>query len=363
MGRPTLLVLFGGRSGEHAVSCVSAGGILDNLDRDRFDVVAVGITRDGVWLEVGDDTSPWRLRGREMPEVTAASGTPVALLPDPTRRELISLADGRRGGTVATIDAVFPVLHGPAGEDGEIQGLLETAGIPYVGAGVCASATSMDKVVTKRILRDAGLLVGDAVDLDRSADDLSQAHRDRLGLPVFVKPCRAGSSVGISRVTAWADVPAAVAFARESDPKVIVEAAVVGREIECGVLQFPDGRVEASVPAEIRLTGASDWYDFDTKYLDDACELDVPAKLDDALAESVREHAVRVFRTMDCSGLARVDFFVTDDGRVLVNELNTMPGFTATSLYPRVWATTGVDYPTLLTTLVDTALAQGTGVR
>lgn len=361
--RPTLLVLFGGRSGEHAVSCVSAGGILDNLDRDRFDVVPVGITPEGVWLAVGDDTTPWRLHGRELPQVTPASGEPVALLPDPTRRELISLADGRRGETLATIDVVFPVLHGPAGEDGEIQGLLETAGIPYVGAGVCASAASMDKVVTKRILRDAGLATGDAIALDRTAPDLGPADRERLGLPVFVKPSRAGSSVGISRVTAWEDVPAAVAFARESDPKVLVEAGIAGREIECGVLQFPDGRVEASVPAEIRLTGEADWYDFDTKYLDDACELDVPAKLDDALAELVREQAVRVFRTMDCAGLARVDFFVTDDGRVLVNELNTMPGFTATSLYPRMWATTGVDYPTLLTTLVDTALAGGTGVR
>ncbi|GLZ53640.1 D-alanine--D-alanine ligase family protein [Actinomycetospora sp. NBRC 106378] len=361
--RPTLLVLFGGRSGEHAVSCVSAGGILDNLDRERFDVVPVGITPEGVWLAVGDDTSPWRLHGREMPRVTLASGEPVALLPDPTRRELISLAEGRRGETVATVDVVFPVLHGPAGEDGEVQGLLETAGIPYVGAGVCASAASMDKVVTKRILRDAGLATGDAVALDRTAADLEPADRERLGLPVFVKPSRAGSSVGISRVTAWEDVPAAVAVARESDPKVIVEAGIAGREIECGVLQFPDGRVEASVPAEIRLTGDADWYDFDTKYLDDACELDVPAKLDDDLAELVRDQAVRVFRTMDCAGLARVDFFVTEDGRVLVNELNTMPGFTATSLYPRMWATTGVDYPTLLTTLVDSALAGGTGVR
>ncbi|WP_018334878.1 D-alanine--D-alanine ligase family protein [Actinomycetospora chiangmaiensis] len=361
--RPTLLVLFGGRSGEHAISCVSAGGILDNLDRDRFDVVPVGITPEGVWVAVGDDTAPWRLHGRELPQVGLTSGEPVALLPDPTRRELISLADGRRGATVATIDVVFPVLHGPAGEDGEIQGLLETAGIPYVGAGVCASAASMDKVVTKRILRDAGLATGDAVALDRTATDLAPADRERLGLPVFVKPSRAGSSVGISRVTAWEDVPAAVAFARGSDPKVIVEAGIAGREIECGVLQFPDGRVEASVPAEIRLTGEADWYDFDTKYLDDACELDVPAKLDDALAELVREQAVRVFRTMDCAGLARVDFFVTEDGRVLVNELNTMPGFTATSLYPRMWATTGVDYPTLLTTLVDSALAGGTGVR
>ncbi|MDL5155925.1 D-alanine--D-alanine ligase family protein [Actinomycetospora termitidis] len=361
--RPTLLVLFGGRSGEHSVSCVSAGGILDNLDRERFDVVAVGITEDGQWLAVGDDTTPWRLHGRELPRVTEAAGDPVALLPDPTRRELISLADGRRGETLARIDAVFPVLHGPAGEDGEIQGLLETAGIPYVGAGVCASAASMDKVVTKRILRDAGLATGDAVALDRSATDLEPADRERLGLPVFVKPSRAGSSVGISRVTAWEDVPAAIAFARRSDPKVLVEAGIAGREVECGVLQFPDGRVEASVPAEIRLTGDADWYDFDTKYLDDACELDVPAKLDDAVAEAVREQAVRVFRTMDCAGLARVDFFVTDDGRVLVNELNTMPGFTATSLYPRMWATTGVDYPALLTTLVETALAGGTGVR
>jgi D-alanine-D-alanine ligase len=217
--------------------------------------------------------------------------------------------------------------------------------------------------VTKALLRDAGLAVGDAVALDRSAADLTDAERDRLGLPVFVKPSRAGSSVGISRVTDWADVPAAVALARRSDPKVLVEAAVLGREIECGVLQFPDGRVQASVPAEIRLAGPDDWYDFDTKYLDDASELDVPAKLDDAVAETVREQAVRVFRTLDCAGLARVDFFVTADGRVLVNELNTMPGFTTTSLFPRMWATTGVDYGTLLTTLVDTALAHGTGVR
>jgi D-alanine-D-alanine ligase len=361
--RPTLLVLFGGRTGEHSVSCVSAGGVLDNLDRDRFDVVPVGITRAGEWLAVGDDTSRWRLHGRELPEVTPDAGDPVALLPDPTRRELISLADGRRGSVLATVDAVFPVLHGPAGEDGEIQGLLETAGIPYVGAGVGASAASMDKVVTKALLRDAGLGVGDAVALDRAASDLTPADRELLGLPVFVKPSRAGSSVGIRRVTAWADVPDAVAFARRSDPKVLVEAAVVGREIECGVLQFPDGRVEASLPAEIRMAGPDDWYDFETKYLDDACELDVPAKLDDDVADTVREQAVRVFRTLDCAGLARVDFFVADDGRVIVNELNTMPGFTATSLYPRMWATTGVDYPTLLTTLVETALAHGTGVR
>ena len=181
---------------------------------------------------------------------------------------------------------------------------------------------------------------------------------------MFVKPARAGSSVGISRVTDWADLGAAVAKARAEDPKVLVEAAIVGREIECGVLERTDGRVEASVPAEVRVVGGdAGWYDFDTKYLDDACELDVPAKLDDEVAEAVRATAVEVFRVMDVEGLARVDFFLTGDGRLLVNELNTMPGFTATSLYPRMWDTAGVDYPTLLETLVETALARGAGPR
>ena len=359
--RPRLLVLFGGRSGEHRVSCVSAGGILAQLDRERFDVVAVGIRPDGRWVLPPEGPERWRLQGRELPEVT--DGETVALLPDPTRRELVSLEPGRVGEVVTGVDVVFPVLHGPAGEDGEIQGLLETAGVPYVGAGVCASAASMDKAVTKALLRDAGMDIGDAVVLPRDAAGPTPAERDRLGLPVFVKPARAGSSVGISRVTDWADLDAALALARGSDPKVLVEASVAGREIECGVLQSPDGTWRASVPAEVRVTGGSGWYDFDTKYLDDASELDVPAKLDDAVAETVRAQALRVAAVMDVEGLARVDFFLTPDGRLRVNELNTMPGFTESSLYPRMWATTGVDYPTLLATLVETALARRTGVR
>ena len=264
------------------------------------------------------------------------------------------------------------MLHGAGGEDGTVQGLFETVGVPYVGAGVQSSAASMDKDVTKRLLRAAGLPVGDWVTL-RPGAHLTEADRERLGLPVFVKPARAGSSVGITRVTDWADLDDAVTLARSHDPKVLIEAAVEGREIECGVLEFPDGRVEASVPAEIRITAAEGWYDFDTKYLDGSgsdaagdagpCELDVPAKLDDAVAESVRSAAAAVFRAMDCSGLARVDFFLTPDDRLVVNELNTMPGFTATSLYPRMWATTGIDFPTLVTTLVETALARGTGLR
>lgn len=359
--RPRLLVLFGGRSSEHRVSCVSAGGVLGALDTDRFAVTAVGIRPDGAWVLPSGGPERWRVRGRELPAVD--DGEPVALLPDPTRRALVSLAPGREGEVVTGVDVVLPVLHGPGGEDGAIQGLLETAGLPYVGAGVCSSAASMDKAVTKALLRDAGIAVGDAVVLPRDRADLDDTERARLGLPVFVKPARAGSSLGITRVAEWDDLADAVALAREADPKVVVEAGILGREIECGVLQTPDGSWRASVPAEIRLTGSVDWYDFDTKYLDDACELDVPAKLDDAVAEEIRTQAVRVARVMDVEGLARVDFFLTADGRLLVNELNTMPGFTATSLYPRVWDTTGVDYPTLLGTLVDTALARPVGVR
>jgi D-alanine-D-alanine ligase len=357
--RPRVMVLFGGRSSEHRISCVSAGSVLAHLDRERYDVLPVAITPAGEWVLGPTDPDALRLHGRELPEVT--SGRPVTLVADPTRQELLALDDG---ASLGRVDVVFPMLHGPGGEDGTVQGLLEVAEIPYVGAGVCASAAAMDKDVTKRLLRDEGLAVGEVVVLRRDRETLTDAERGRLGLPVFVKPARAGSSVGISRVTDWADLDAALALARASDPKVLVEAAVTGREIECGVLEHPDGRVEASVPAEIRVVGgAAGWYDFDTKYLDDACELDVPAKLDDDVAEAVRTTAVRAFHAMDGEGLARVDFFLSGDGRLLVNELNTMPGFTATSLFPRMWATTGLDYPALLTTLVETARARGTGLR
>jgi len=245
-----------------------------------------------------------------------------------------------------------------------VQGLLEMAGIPYVGAGVLASAVGMDKEFAKKLLAADGLPVGDHVTLRPGTTSLGKGQREMLGLPVFVKPSRAGSSIGITKVTDWADLDAAIATARRTDPKVLVEAAVPGREIECGVLEFPDGRVEASLPAEIRITAEDvGWYDFDAKYLDDVCEFDIPAKLDDEVAERVRAMAVAAFRALDCQGLARVDFFVGEDGGLTVNEVNTMPGFTPISMYPRMWAVTGVDYPTLLTTLVDTALARGTGLR
>jgi len=361
-GRVRVAVVFGGRSGEHAISCVSAGSVLANLDRERFDVVPVGITRDGAWVVGADDPRELAIDDRALPSVDG-SRPALALPGDPTRGGLLVLEPGRAGEVFAGVDVVFPVLHGPYGEDGTIQGLLELAGVPYVGAGVLASAAGMDKEFTKKLLAADGLPVGDHVVLRPGTATLTEAERERLGLPVFVKPARAGSSLGITRVTAWGDLDAAVATARQHDPKVLVEAAIVGREIECAVLERPDGTVVSSLPAEIRIVGEAAFYDFDAKYLDDVCEFDVPAKLDDDVAAELRDMAVAAFRALDGQGLARVDFFVGPDAAITVNEVNTMPGFTPISMYPRAWAVTGVDYPTLLTTLVETALARGTGLR
>jgi D-alanine-D-alanine ligase len=366
--RIRVAVVFGGRSSEHAISCVSAGSVLGYLDRERFEVVPVGITREGGWVLGRDDPAALSIRNRELPSVDE-TGTALALPADPTRAGLVRLDPGRAGELLSAVDVVFPVLHGPYGEDGTIQGLLELAGTPYVGAGVLASAAGMDKEFTKKLLAAEGLPVGDLVVLRRGTATLTDAQRGRLGLPVFVKPARAGSSVGITKVDDWADLDAAIATAREHDPKVLVEAAVVGREIECGVLEFPDGSVRASVAAEIRLVGIGpdgstpEFYDFEAKYLDEVCEFDIPAKLDDATADRLREMAIAAFRALDGQGLARVDFFVREDGEIVINEVNTMPGFTPISMYPRMWAATGVDYPTLLSTLVETALARGTGLR
>ncbi len=366
--RIRVAVVFGGRSSEHAISCVSAGSVLAHLDRERFEVLPVGITGAGAWVLGVDDPAALRISGRRLPAVDDG-GAPLALPGDPTVGGLVRLGPDRAGELLGEVDVVFPVLHGPFGEDGTIQGLLELAGVPYVGAGVLASAAGMDKEFTKKLLAADGLPVGRAVVLRPGTATLTPVQRAGLGLPVFVKPARAGSSVGITRVTAWPELDAAIGVARQHDPKVLVEAAVVGREIECGVLEHPDGSVHASLPAEIRLVGAGasgtvpDFYDFEAKYLDDVCEFDIPAKLDDRLAERVREMAVAAFTALDCQGLARVDFFVAPDGAVVVNEVNTMPGFTPISMFPRMWAVTGVDYPALLATLVDTALARGTGLR
>jgi D-alanine-D-alanine ligase len=365
-GRVRVAVVFGGRSNEHAISCVSAGSVLRNLDPERFEVVAVGITPEGSWVLTDGDPDSLAIANRQLPGVSSESGTELALTADPRLAgQLVSLAPGG-AEVLVSVDVVFPVLHGPYGEDGTIQGLLELAGVPYVGAGVLASAAGMDKEFTKKLLMAEGLPIGDYAVLRPSETTLDAKQLDRLGVPAFVKPARGGSSIGVSRVNNRQELPAAIAHARQHDPKVIVESAIIGRELECGVLEFPDGTVQASTVGEIRVAGIrgreDSFYDFATKYLDDAAELDVPAKIDDDVSDAVRELAIRAFKAIDGRGLARVDFFLTEDGP-LINEVNTMPGFTTISMYPRMWAASGVDYQTLLATMVDTALSRGMGLR
>ncbi|HEX7322610.1 MAG TPA: D-alanine--D-alanine ligase family protein, partial [Mycobacterium sp.] len=293
--RIRVAVVFGGRSSEHAISCVSAGSILRNLDPVRFEVIAVGITPEGSWVLTDGNPDALAINNRQLPGVTSTSGAELALSADPQRAgQLVSLSAAAAGPEVlASVDVVFPVLHGPYGEDGTIQGLLELAGVPYVGAGVLASAAGMDKEFTKKLLAAEGLPVGPYAVLRPAQASLDLDERERLGLPVFVKPARGGSSIGVSRVSSWDDLPAAIADARRHDPKVLVEAAITGREVECGVLEFPDGTVAASTVGEIRVAGVrgreDSFYDFATKYLDDAAELDVPAKLDDDVADAVRQ--------------------------------------------------------------------------
>ncbi|MEN3608100.1 D-alanine--D-alanine ligase family protein [Plantactinospora sp. ZYX-F-223] len=360
-GKTRVAVVFGGRSTEHAISCVSAGSILGALDPDEYDVVPVGITRAGQWVLTDGDPAQLAITERRLPEITAAAGSTVVLPADPTGDGLMVLDPSQGPQALAGVDVVFPALHGAYGEDGTIQGLLEMAGIPYVGANVFASAAAMDKEFTKKLAVAEGIPVGPYVVL-RSGVSLTEEDKERLGLPVFVKPSRAGSSVGISKVSDWADLDDAVALARQVDPKVLVEGAIVGREIECGVLEAEaGGGPEASLLAEIRVA-EHDFYDFEAKYLD-ASDYDIPAELPDRVTRQVQEYACRTFTALDCAGLARVDFFVTPELDVYLNEINTMPGFTPTSMFPQMWAATGLEYPKLVNRLIRTALRRGTGLH
>jgi D-alanine-D-alanine ligase len=351
-------VVFGGRSTEHEISCVSAGSILGALDPAEFEVVPVGITREGSWVLTSGDPAQLAIDGHTLPQVKG--GQEVAL----TQRELIVLDPGKGVQALTSVDVVFPALHGAYGEDGTIQGLLEMADIPYVGANVFASAAAMDKEFTKKLATAEGVPTGPYVVL-RNGQELSEADRERLGLPVFVKPSRAGSSYGISKVKDWSELDAAIAKARAIDPKVLIEKAIVGREIECGVLESEAGGApEASMLAEVRVIAPGhEFYDFEAKYLGDDCEYDIPANLPEAVTKRVQELAKRTFTAIDCAGLARVDFFVTDDNEVYLNEINTMPGFTSTSMFPRMWAASGLDYPKLVSRLIRTALRRGSGLH
>lgn len=359
--RIRVAVIFGGRSGEHSISCVSAGSVFEALDPGEFEVVPIGITRAGRWVLTEGDPSRLAITGRVLPEVTDEMGAPVALAADPTVPALRT----NGASALAGVDVAFPILHGAFGEDGTIQGLLELAGVPYVGAGVLSSAVSLDKEFTKRLLDAEGIPVVPYTVL-RPGMELSVDDKERLGLPVFVKPARGGSSLGITKVRDWSDLDDALAIAREVDPKVLVETAMTSiREIECGVLEGEgNGPPEASIPAEIRVIAAEhDWYDFEAKYLDDASEFDIPPNLPTSVLERVRDLSLRAFTALDGAGLARVDFFVTPGMEIYFNEINTMPGFTPRSMFPMMWAATGLDYPKLVTRMVRTALRRGTGLR
>jgi D-alanine-D-alanine ligase len=365
--KPRVAVVFGGRSTEHSVSCVTAGSVLAALDRDSYDVVPIGISREGRWVLAADEPEKLAISGRALPEVPdSAAG--VVLSGDPTQRALTVHEPGKVPQELGEVDVVLPLLHGPYGEDGTIQGLLELAGVTYVGSGVFASAAAMDKGHMKALLAAAGLTVGPyAVVTPRqwAADPAAVRNTAAaLGFPLFVKPCRAGSSVGISKVHDAGALDAAIELARSHDPRIVLEAMVEGREIECGVLEGLDGGVpEASVPAEVIVGGEHEFYDFAAKYLpDEGTELAVPADLPDEVAQQVRELACQAFDALGCEGLARVDFFVLRDGSVVVNEVNTMPGFTPVSMFPLMWKATGLDYPALVDRLLQTALRRTPGL-
>ncbi|WP_245634309.1 D-alanine--D-alanine ligase family protein [Janibacter corallicola] len=368
--KPRVAVVFGGRSSEHAVSCATAAGVLGAIDREVYDVVPIGITREGQWVLVEDDPTPLRLTAGNTPEVTH-TGTEVALPTKVGERRLTTHRPGEAMDTLGEVDVVFPLLHGPYGEDGTLQGMLELADTRYVGSGVLASAAGMDKHYMKVVFAGAGLPVGPYTVIGDA-----QWHRDRaaamdavsaLTYPVFVKPCRAGSSMGVTKVDRPEDLEAAVLAAREHDRKVIVEQGIDGREIECAVLQ---GRglepPRTSQPGEIVVESGHghDFYDFEAKYLDGASVvLSCPADIGPAATEEVRRLAAAAFDSLGCEGLARVDCFVTGDGAVMINEINTMPGFTPTSMYPRMWAESGIDYPQLVDELIQLALGREVGLR
>ena len=367
--RPKVAIVFGGDSSEHGVSCLTAAGVVSAIDPEKLDVVPIGITRSGRWVQVPtQDVLAMRTVDGRLPEVPESR--PDAVLSRTADGVRIATLDGDGLVDAHRIDVAFALMHGPMGEDGTIQGLFEIYGVRYVGSGVTASAVAMDKIRMKQLMSLSGLPIGPYVGIqpaEWAADPAACLDAvEALHFPVYVKPARGGSSVGITRVEDPAGLRDAIAEAQRWDPKVIVEEGIENaREIECGVLQDPaGGRPQASVVAEIQMHTESGFYDFDAKYLpEEQVSLHVPADIDPAVAEQVREVSVRVFEAFDCEGLARIDCFLTRDNKVLVNELNTMPGFTRFSMFPQVWAAAGVSYPDLIAWLVDLALQRPLGLR
>ena len=358
-------VIFGGRSGEHEVSLASAASVLAAIDRDRFEVVPIGISREGRWLVGGD---PMRAlteaaSQRALTEGGAESDVKRGLASrasSATRSSSLARVESSEGlppGLRRDLDVVMVMLHGPRGEDGTIQGLLELAEIPYVGAGVLGSAVGMDKLAMKDMFRAHGLpmveyLAVSRHDWERQPAVVEAEIARRIGFPCFVKPANLGSSVGISKVKAPEDLAAALTLAAQHDRRVVVERAVVAREVEVAVLG--NDEPEASLPGEVRYAG--EWYDYETKYAEGQTTFQIPAPLSAETTARVRALAIAAFKAIDCAGMARVDFFIEGDDRVLVNEINTIPGFTATSAYPRLWEASGLPYPALVARLIELAL-------
>ncbi|MGY0491548.1 D-alanine--D-alanine ligase family protein [Streptomyces sp. WG-D5] len=370
--KPRVAVVFGGRSSEHGVSVVTAGAVLRAIDRSTYDVLPIGITREGRWALTADDPERMAITDRRVPDVADLAESPeggVVLPVDPGSREVVYNEPGSVPKVLGEVDVVFPVLHGPYGEDGTIQGLLDLSGTPYVGCGVLSSAVGQDKEYMKRIFTSFGLKVGPYLvirprEWERDQEGARRRVADFVGdhgWPLFIKPARAGSSIGITKVDSFEGLDEAIETAREHDPKVIVEAGIVGREIECGVLEFEDGP-RASVPAEIPPADSHAFYDFEAKYIDSAAGI-VPAPLSEEQTAEVRRLAVDAFEAMSCEGLVRADFFLDEDGEFVINEINTLPGFTPISMYPRMWQETGVGYPELVDRLIQAALRRSTGLR
>ena len=367
--RPRVALIFGGDSSEHGVSCLTAASVMSAIDHTRYEVIGLGITPSGRWTQVSPD---------EVRAMTVVDGTLPSVSEDNPDAVLMRTAHGCQVGTregeslsqVRDVDVAFALLHGPFGEDGTIQGMFEMVGVRYVGAGVAASAIGMDKHVMKMVLAAAGIPMGPYTIVqphEWTADpDSAITAASALRFPVYVKPARGGSSLGISRVTAPEGLGAAIVAARQYDPKVIIEQGFIDvREIECAVLGSPgDAAPRTSLLGEIRMHTEDAFYDFDAKYLpEEQVSLLVPAQVDDALEARVQELASRTFRAVGCEGLARVDTFVTPDGEVFVNEINTMPGFTKFSMFPMLWQASGIEYPELIAELIRLAIARPLGLR
>ena len=335
-------VLCGGRSSEHSISCLSGASLLAAIDREKFEPVPLGITQSGQWVYLEGLTDKLVIIHGSLPKVPESA--PMVTV----NRDGI-FANNRN----LEIDLIFPVLHGPYGEDGTIQGLLEMFDIPYVGAGVLASAIGMDKATCKRLFVEAGI---PSVDFDifywsewqGFTSEISARIQEEFTLPIFVKPSRAGSSNGISKVKSWSELDAAVRLAKDYDEKILIEAFAPGREVECGILGDRASRV-----GEIRILGNHEFYDFEAKYLDNSTELIVPANIPSEIEKEIQQLALDAFALIDGEGIARVDFFLQESGEIILNEINTMPGFTATSMYPRLWSATGLSYKEVITQLIE----------